>query len=61
MGTFPHRNLGTVTKQIGAKGNQGPTILTGLPKYKSHPEKLPVFIQGSHHKLNFRNIWVREL
>lgn len=40
---------------------KGPTIFRGLPKYKKHPYKLPISLQGSRHKLSFRNIWVREL
>ncbi|MDZ7717191.1 MAG: DUF1080 domain-containing protein [Balneolaceae bacterium] len=40
---------------------KGPTILTGLPSYEKHADKLPLYIQGSGHPLAFRNIWVREL
>lgn len=40
---------------------KGPTILTGLPSYEKHADKLPLYIQGSGHSLAFRNIWVREL
>lgn len=40
---------------------QGPTIFTGMPEYEKHPEKLPLYIQGSGHKLSFRNIWIRNL
>lgn len=40
---------------------KGPTIFTGLPSYEKHPEELPLYIQGSRHKLAFRNIWIRKL
>lgn len=40
---------------------KGPTIFIGLPKYEKHSEMLPIYIQGSRHKLEFRNIWVRKL
>ncbi|MEX0928078.1 MAG: DUF1080 domain-containing protein [Balneolales bacterium] len=39
----------------------GPTIFRGLPGYEAHAEELPIAIQGSRHKLGFRNIWVRKL
>jgi len=40
---------------------KGPTILTGLPEYQKHEAELPLNIQGSRHKLAFRNIWIRKL
>jgi len=40
---------------------KGPTILTGLPEYRKHEAELPLNIQGSRHKLAFRNIWIRKL
>lgn len=40
---------------------KGPTILTGLPEYQKHEAELPLNIQGSRHRLAFRNIWIRKL
>jgi sugar phosphate isomerase/epimerase len=39
----------------------GPTEYIGLPKYKYHPEKLPLQLQDHSNPTSFRNIWVREL
>jgi hypothetical protein len=40
---------------------EGPTVFRGLPKYKKHPEKLPLRLQDHGDLVSFRNIWVREL
>jgi hypothetical protein len=40
---------------------KGGTVFRGEPKYKSHPEKLPLELQNHGHAVSFRNIWVREL
>ena len=39
----------------------GGTEFRGLPKYKAHPDKLPLSLQDHTDPVRFRNIWVREL
>lgn len=40
---------------------KGPTEYIGKPKYKSHPEKLPLMLQEHDNPVSYRNIWIREL
>lgn len=40
---------------------KGETVYGGFPKYKSHPEKLPMMLQDHGNPVKYRNIWVREL
>lgn len=42
------------------RGNSG-IHLIGKPKYKSHPDKLPLMLQEHNNPVSYRNIWVREL
>ncbi len=39
----------------------GPTCFIGTPYYIAHPEKLPLVLQDHSDRMQFRNIWVREL
>ncbi|MCK5134511.1 MAG: DUF1080 domain-containing protein [Bacteroidales bacterium] len=39
----------------------GPTVFIGKPKYKSHPEKLPLMLQDHNNPVSYRNIWIRNL
>lgn len=40
---------------------KGETLYGGYPKYKAHPEKLPMMLQDHGNPVKYRNIWVREL
>ena len=40
---------------------QGYVKFIGYPEYKAHPSKLPLKLQDHSNKVNYRNIWVREL
>lgn len=39
----------------------GPTEYIGKPKYRAHPDKLPLMLQEHDNPVSYRNIWVREL
>lgn len=39
----------------------GPTCFIGTPYYVAHAEKLPLVLQDHSDKMQFRNIWIREL
>ena len=40
---------------------KGPTEYIGKPKYKTHPEKIPLMLQEHDNPVSYRNIWIREL
>ncbi len=40
---------------------KGETVYGGFPRYKAHPEKLPLLLQDHGDPVQYRNIWVREL
>ena len=39
----------------------GPSVFIGKPKYKAHPEKLPLHLQDHSNPVSYRNLWIREL
>lgn len=39
----------------------GPTDYKKVPKYKEHPDKLPISLQDHGNPVRYRNIWIREL
>lgn len=40
---------------------KGPMTYAGIPQYKAHAAKLPLRLQEHDSRVEFRNIWVREL
>jgi Domain of Unknown Function (DUF1080) len=39
----------------------GPTANQSRPPYEQHPDRLPISLQDHGHRVQFRNIWLRDL
>jgi hypothetical protein len=39
----------------------GPTAHQSRPPYEQHPDRLPISLQDHGHRVQFRNIWLRDL